>query len=307
MGRALTTRDKQANNNEMARTFRLSGLVACLSLMGVPSVATALPSFALLTESEFGNELNQNGSETNSVSIEVDEINKKLALLQSQSLGNQPLVGEQFDFVTFGELGLDSKSVTPIARLGTTAPTIGLDGVLADKVVQNLDAILTADKASLAQDDDSPANILLLDDDETLIVENQGINPANYLPDPQATTTEADTTPTNDVIDKQPNILQRVYSRAFNEGVLGTPRLTAKIYVNRTALPVPTTATPANDDGVLVAMNGYWHYETGGEPLPYAGELRPANLKKNLLKTSKSPLNKSLLSLCRAFRPPCPA
>lgn len=240
------------SKKQQHKTACLSHLAcACLVLMGANS-AWGLPSAVLL--------LDETKPSAQNAKLDVEAINKKLTTLQSQSLGafdgNQP-----FDFATFGELSLDSKSTQPIARLNATDTPIGLDEVMGDVVVAHVQSAVDNNSANAPQDEDSPFNILLLED-ETFVVDNQGIDPDVYLPTlPTSNVFVSADEPLNDKIEKQPNLFQRAYSRFFNEGVLGTPHLSAKIYVNKTTLATPTTATPMNDDGVLVAMDNQWQYE----------------------------------------------
>lgn len=271
---------------QTTKTTKLSLLAySCLVLMGT-TPAWGLPSFVLLDETPNATPAPTHVPDMDMPSVDVQSVNQKLAYLQSQSLGQSQPLDTSLNFATFGELSLDSKSTKPISRLETTEPPIGFE--MVDKVVQDLTAKLADDKLTAPQDTDSPANIILLDDDKTFIVENDGINPARYLPTP---THLPDTPPAqaffDDRIDKQPNILQRTYSRLFNDGVLGTPRLSSKIYVNPTTLPTPVTATPTNDDGVLVNMDGQWRYDDGAGTVAYEGSLVRADVSKEPFKNIK--------------------
>lgn len=274
---------KQSKKQQQPKKVRLSYLAcACLVLMGA-NPAWGLPSAVLLLdETQTPDQTKKLGA-----TFDVETINKKLTTLQSQSLGafdgSQP-----FDFATFGELSLDSKSTQPISRLNTTDMPIGLDGVMSDTVVAHVQSALENNSTNLSEDEDSPFNILLLDD-ETFVVDNQGIDPDVYLPTSPSGHVFVNTDePLNDKIEKRPNLFQRAYSRVFNEGVLGTPHLSAKIYVNKTTLATPTTATPVNDDGVLVAMDNQWQYEHEADNVRLMqGHLVVADVSKEPFKNIK--------------------
>lgn len=194
--------------------------------------------------------------------VSVSDIERKLVRLQSQS--NTTV--QNTDFSTFQTLGSGVDANAPVSRIDGVTPPVGLE-------LSSPTLVASVTEPSLPTSDttDSPENVTVIDD-EVLVVNNEGIDPDAYLPDTfqnEALPMPDDEWAPSNVIERRPNLIQRAYSRIFNDGVLGTTRLRANVYLASAAtpesVPEPTTSeTPATeDDGVLVDINqDAWQYES---------------------------------------------
>lgn len=250
----------------------------------------------------------------------IDEIEQKLARLQAQSYG------EQAPFSVFS--GLDGQTLheQQVARLDGQAALLGLDTTLAAPVILP-DALATTPvtttipdilpvspietlKAEATTDQDSPTNIATLDD-KTILVNNQGIDPERYLPSyTGAETGEERPTFGNDTIEKAPNVLQRAYSRLFNDGVPLPARLTPRIYLipqtqnsqagSLEALGVQdNTNTSAKDEEVLVSLMQGLRWQT---PIVFGQEPpQPVDMSQEPYKNIKLALSEITLDAVPSF------
>lgn len=194
------------------------------------------------------------GQDTDAI---IGKINKNLTDLQVQSETGM-LAGQ--DFFTFNAFDAETQSITPVSRLDSSTPPLGLP---ADKL---------------------PIVPLLGDDSD-------GIDPDQYLPKKEGEFIGIRPSAlAGDDISKNPNLASRVYDRIFNDGAKGTARLSARLFVasSTPTKPQPLTDKSVDDDSaILVNIDAPdWQQDStthSDTPAP----LKKANTKQEPFKNIK--------------------
>lgn len=223
-------------------------------------------------------------------SVSIQEVSDKLARLQAQSGTDGDLEG--LDFATFETLESLPSATQPISRIDGGQPPVGLPAVLAYE-----DMAYLAQSPQAVLETDSVQGVRLVEG--VLIVDNEGVDPNQYLPAHQpAPATPPIVSPETvaDKLEKRPNVLQRAYGYFFNDGVFAVPRLSVNVYLNdKSVTPNLDTAeqTP-KDGGVLVSIDDDWAYQVTTLPaqaaVPNTAKYQPANTKIEPFRNVKAAL-----------------
>lgn len=174
--------------------------------------------------------------------IQIEQITRKLERLQQQSgTSSTDLSLGAFDGV--GDVLSDEVGV---ARIDAQVPALGIEQLQVNGVDKG-----ALDKGGV---DKNTAKPQTQNSDQTLAQaspEQQTLDPDVLLPAYQKSNTLSPQSPANDVISKQPSLINRLMNRFLKDGVAAAPRLSARVYLLDNSLldnSLPDNSLPDNSD-----------------------------------------------------------